>query len=534
MKLKTKLFCIWAWLFVLMQTNPVNAQPSIPTDTLHQNTTWSADSIIIKNKTLIPEGITLTIEPGANILAEQTASFEVFGNIVAIGSEDQPITFGVIDTNDFSKPYTRAGGWLGFLFHGNQSIQDSSIFEYCILSNGKAIDTFHRRNGGLMQLDSFRKLVLVNSIVKNNYANASGGALTFGENSYARIENCVFEKNKAEIRGGAIHCWTNSNPNISQNVFYGNNCLGLDTLASGIYLTGNGSCIATSSIGGQAPLILNNIFFNNIGLATIWESCENILIVGNLITNNYGSGILNATNLSNSIYANNTICNHNYGGIGILGLVINSKRIKLINNVIYNNFHYAYKEDIKLVFPNAQPLMIHNYLPGDWDDYGYGNSDEVPFFSNPSQVIGHDPNVKIEDWLPGKRSPLIDAGSLDSLTNLLPDFDFLGKNRIMGSTIDIGALEYDPTSSGIDVINPDFPCKIYPNPFVNNFWLEPTQTTTAYKVQITDLNGKLMLEKEIQGLTAFNLSTFNSGPYFVKITDEKTGEACTQKVLKIK
>ena len=67
------------------------------------------------------------------------------------------------------------------------------------------------------------------------------------------------------------------------------------------------------------------------------------------------------------------------------------------------------------------------------------------------------------------------------------------------------------------------PVNIYPNPFENVFWLEVRPDYIS--VEITNLNGSIVYEKEVQylnqDLEKFDLKNLNMGLYFVKVNTEK-------------
>jgi parallel beta-helix repeat protein len=59
---------------------------------LTQDTTWSG-TYIIENTVVVPAGVVLNIEPGTIVLMKNAAALVVYGQLLAEGTEDQPISF---------------------------------------------------------------------------------------------------------------------------------------------------------------------------------------------------------------------------------------------------------------------------------------------------------------------------------------------------------------------------------------------------------------------------------------------------------
>ena len=82
---------------------------------IDHNTTWSGYRYIVTGNVLVQEGMTLTIEPGTEILFNQDKYLQVDGCLKAIGTEDNMIVFSS-NRDDFAP-----GDWGGIRF------TDSSI-----------------------------------------------------------------------------------------------------------------------------------------------------------------------------------------------------------------------------------------------------------------------------------------------------------------------------------------------------------------------------------------------------------------------
>lgn len=140
----------------------------------------------------VPEEQVLEIRPGVQVLFTGHYKFNVLGNLQAIGSESQPITF----TRAFP---TEASKWWGIRFADSAS--DSSRLSHCIVEYGHASGPDPDCNGG--GLSAWRcNLTIENSIFRNNYAE-NGGAIVFNEVCYPLVRNCVFNDNQANPSSGS-------------------------------------------------------------------------------------------------------------------------------------------------------------------------------------------------------------------------------------------------------------------------------------------------------------------------------------------
>jgi len=69
------------------------------------------------------------------------------------------------------------------------------------------------------------------------------------------------------------------------------------------------------------------------------------------------------------------------------------------------------------------------------------NLDTIPWFVDPTPGIGIQYDATQADWSLSVFSPMINKGSLYPGGIPLPEFDFLGNNRVNGISVDLGAIE---------------------------------------------------------------------------------------------
>lgn len=179
------------------------------------NTTWTANRpYVIYNSVLLPEGCTLTIEPGTKIYSHNGSFIFIGGNLSAIGTAADRITF----TNDrFEESFANAPGqWGGIVFlqtsDKNQisyaDIRNANVGIYLgtpdddteadlILTHTRieniggntvipSIDSLVQPGYGILAISSdlFAQNVLVNNCAINTLTNIAGGNYTY--------EHCTF------------------------------------------------------------------------------------------------------------------------------------------------------------------------------------------------------------------------------------------------------------------------------------------------------------------------------------------------------
>lgn len=121
------------------------------------------------------------------------------------------------------------------------------------------------------------------------------------------------------------------------------------------------------------------------------------------------------------------------------------------------------------------------------------------------------------------------SGPINSIS-IFPDYEVDGYQEIF---IDDIHFSDDPnpvsTITGASSIEKN-KLKIYPNPASSHLSI-PIENTGSYNVSITDLFGKIVLEKQTCKLKRINISHLLPGLYFVKVNDQK--EVRSQSFIKI-
>jgi hypothetical protein len=496
------------------------ADTDIPEGEVSGTWTLANSPYHINGEITIPNGETMTIEPGVEVVFSGNYKFNVQGRILAIGTESDTIVFTINDTTGFHNLTIPDGGWGGIRFINTPSNNDSSKIIYCKLQYGKANTgegNYDRWGGALCA--KINKLLVSHCLFRNNTCyktninETGGGAIAIVGNPV--IEFCEFSENTSSF-GGAMLIWgSDLYPLIRNNYFHHNQ--------------GHGS-INIGSWGGSntSPVLINNIIANNNSNGLIDANGHGIVHISN------GGG--------NTVFINNTIVNNSCTGSG--GAVfINYKAATslLINNIIYGNE----PSQVNLLTPSS--LSFLNCLV----EGGKEGFTGAAFTGTYQYNIDRDPmfvNAANNDFHLMDSSPCISQGADSVEVNgtwyYTPSSDIESNPRPnpYGTAPDIGACESDsghvfiPVPSAIErlVLSPsEFQLyQNYPNPFNPTTSITYTLSRKAQvKLTVYDLLGRevavLVNEAKPAGAhqVKFNAAKLSSGVYLYRI---QTGEGFMQ------
>jgi hypothetical protein len=470
---------------LLIATSTLIAQTDIPAGNVSGIWARSGSPFRVNGDITIPNGQTLTIEPGVNVVFTGHYKFNVQGRLLAIGTEQDTITFTAQDTS---------AGWHSIRFQSTPSTNDTSKIIYCRLEYGKAnTGNDYDRCGGAIFILNFSKVIISNCLIVFNMS--SGNMDTTGGGGIGLlmasplITNCEFNSN-GSVFGTAMVVWASSNARIWNNHFHHHN--------------GHG----TVNIGdGSTPTLINNLFDHNTTPQ---------------------HGIIHFSNASGkAALINNTIVYNTCSTGGVIYDDDASAPI-FINNIIYGNTPAELNLNV-----SANLSFIQCLIKGGKD--GFTGSTFTGVYQN---CIDADPQfVDSNDFHLQNSSPCIGTG-IDSVHispkwYYAPAADFEGNSRPNpeGSLPDIGAFENASGSlmTGINEKQKIIPdgfrlYQNYPNPF------NPTtkigfSLPSAYRVRINVFN---ILGSEIATLfdgdapagfheVEFTAGSLTSGIYFYTI-----------------
>ena len=489
-----------------------------------QSGIWDYDTVYVSCDISIPNGQTLTIESGTQVVFNGHFSVKVQGTLKALGTAADSIIFKVSDTTGFGNIHSIQGGWKGIKFNETAPENDSSCFEYCVFKNGKAAGDSINSYGGALFASSTNKLSIRHSTFKNNYAFYWGGAV------YAFKSNILME-----------HCRVTENVSGNDGMVYGYGG-GLCFVASlpdlrFIRLDHNSS----TGIGGGAsfessnPLLLNCIIEHNYsglggGLGFL-RATPDRMISNLLVRNNeayfFGGGIANVS--ASTAISNSTIV-ENYASMGGGFYCNESSHTKLYNSILWNNTSYdTLGSQVWIWDVFSEPGFYHCAIQGGVPWFG-GSSFHGEYLANteldPLFAEAEQGNFRL---LAG--SPCINSGnnSPESLTLPLHDLDL--HNRIMYQTIDMGAFEYQGVVGLKPLQDELFRASVYPNPLTNESQLAiENDKETNFHFVLRSSDGKALLQHRIflsRGTIKIPLCDLNiekdklkSGVYFLEISNE--------------
>ena len=418
---------------------------------------WVADTVKVTSNIFIPPDSTLAIEEGTYIEFYGPFCFAVEGNIQAIGTEEKPIVFTIIDTMEMSNPHTPRGGWKGLLFNNN--ISDSSIFNYCQIRYGKAWSDTLDACGGVINIQQSNKIRFSHCTISYSIAEFMGGAVYLNQSDVI-FKNCDISYNRAGIDstgyGGGVLAIMGS-PVFKHCTVSNNRAIGV----------GGGLCIWST----DNATITHSIIDNNIGSTgggAFFYNCNGGLFTNNLIINNTGYYFGGALGLKNTQFPIvNCTMTDNFGGQG--GAIYGSSGVTtpFYNCIFSGNSAFGEGQQIYIAYLESAPGFYHSVVAGGREEFG-GSGGTYPgaFHGEYIQNLeGEEPFVSVGDfnYCLDATSSCIDYGYSDTIAANIPTTDLAGNNRISGEAIDLGAIEFQHTSL-INEKNISDDIQIFPNP----------------------------------------------------------------------
>ena len=426
----------------------------------------------------IQNGQSLIIEPGVEVNFQGHYKFTVNGNLQAVGTETDTISFTTDD---------QVTGWGGIRIDSYEICNLS----FCRIEYGKTAGNYPDNHGGGLALLS-SDAIISNCVFADNDATGNndgmGGAVyAIGTGSstetLTRFIDCKFIRNHAYGEGGAIKFTSDMNTEIIGCEFVENDCG-----------YGGGAVSCYSVIDTK---IINSLFADNYTMFS-------------------AGGAVNTLGFVNSLYFINCTLSGNSAVTGDGGAVnLAFVTAYFINSIIFDN-PGMYSDDINLDLGGLAEIYYSD-LTMPQGATGSNNIEEDPLFLDPANF----------DFRLAETSPCIDTAIAlfvlngDTLVNLNP-------NQYSGSAPDMGAFEYERPVGIEDYISiaKEFVLfQNYPNPFNPSTRIKySVPQSEIVQIKVYDILGKeiktLLNENRDGGIyeIEFNASNLPSGVYFYQLS----------------
>jgi len=441
----------------------ISVSGTIPSDSL-----LVADTVEVTGDLIIPDGVTLTIAPGTQVLFNGHFKIDVNGRLLAQGTESDTIYFTIKNNTGFYDFESTDGSWDGIDFdngltgaNGAMNDNDSSYFSYCYISYAKTLG-----HGGAFYINHFSKIRFDHCVIENNATVTVPGIYYLGGGLYLAnagpyLNHCRISRNFA-YGGGAI--WGGHSDFIIENsVITRNACIPDNGLGASIYIGSSSPSIlncdiinnnneAGSSSGIKLDhsdaVIMNCRITNNKSDLSFLASAVHSeygkpLLINNLIANNsqYATKFINT---EDAILINNNIVNNTS-----FGLIFDHSVSHVYNTILWGNTsgQISFKEEYGI----GNDINLNNCIIKDGVDTSYLNEgyinvyseilDVDPGFIQPTPGAGKDYDALTADWTVDRFSPCINSGTVNIPDVTMPLTDLAGHPRINSTSIDIGAYE---------------------------------------------------------------------------------------------
>jgi predicted outer membrane repeat protein len=315
----------------------------------------------------------------------------------------------------------------------NASNGDTILFSVAVVN----LDTALRISGGVLTMDGGSG-VTINGNQKDRVFNIS----CYSSSDNIIIKNISIENGKIDdssAMGGGMYAYILSGNLLVEDCTFKNN-----TIVSNA--DGQGGALRTQGGTFQNCFFLNNEVIGTAsalgggGVYSIGGTFINCVVAGN--TAKYGGGIYAS---SSTEFINCTVTQNNASNTDAGGGISCEDNCSITNTILYNNKSNAVENNID----NYLGTSTFSYCAVEDGNSLVGTNNNIGLSATPFAHTGED-SLSIY-----KGSVCENAGTTSGITVLSEDI--IGNNRVSGSSIDIGAYEYNiPLYDSITVTNNSF------------------------------------------------------------------------------
>ncbi|GAA0872830.1 hypothetical protein GCM10009117_19770 [Gangjinia marincola] len=409
------------------------------------------------------------------------------------GDKNGDDTPGVIDANN---AFRQDNVYNVVLIQGDDVTIDGFTIE-----NGHANgnDLPQQNGAAIRKTQAPAKLTVKNCLITNNYANTSAAGIFFWVDKVGSeliAEGNVFTNNRAQWGTGIYAVLLDPNPTATMdvrvlgNLFAKNEAIGGNSLgASALWVRG----LATQGIVDVD--IINNTIYNNV---------DNVLSNQGETRTTVGVDAVGTSTISTT-YANN----------------INDNNADLSGTVASNNIMTVLSGTY---LGNEADVFINNNLT----DVSFGGAADIPPASLANNILGNPSYVDEanNDLNLVQGSLGIDAGDNTSLPAGFTS-DLAGNPRIVNTTVDAGAFEFQGNLSVSSLNKENFKLSFYPNPATDVLTIN-AENKKLTEISIFSLQGRKILQSKNNTV---DVSKLQAGIYLVKAVSQE-GIIMTKRFIK--
>jgi predicted outer membrane repeat protein len=310
----------------------------------------------------------------------------------------------------------------------------------------------------------------------------------------------------------------------AQDPITNNTCIDGIIIEDGYASSANNS---SSNGGGMylsyaSPIITNVLFRNNSATengGAVYSDENSQPLFGNIIfSNNSADELGGAVYTNNAVYFYNCLWYKNSSGYwgGAISASVNSSII--YNSILWGNTATVDYDDID--YANAYSSLVE-------DGSGTASLTDDPLLSDPVNL----------DFTPESGSPVIDAGNDSYVPDWLED-DFYGNQRIYGSAVDMGPIEYGSVVDALfdtkisDVVS----LKVWPNPVMvgEDLFVSVGLLNSPGILSLYNFSGCLMKQWTVIYSVSISLdqASFAPGIYVLYYTDSLGNTSSAKLIVK--